>query len=108
MKDILAYDEMKEKLEKVEIPDEIIDLVNEALEYGIATGAKFVGLEIGSKERQIKDKYLIALTRRLGEKNYKPYVGDGHFYIDLNRADNSQVELCTDATQTTHKKHKWF
>ena len=83
MKDILAYDEMKEKLEKVEIPDEIIDLVNEALEYGIATGAKFVGLEIGSKERQIKDKYLIALTRRLGEKNYDSYVGNGHFCIIL-------------------------
>lgn len=62
MKDILSYDEMKEKSEKAEIPDEIIDLVNEALEYGIATGAKFVGLEIGSKERQIKDKYLITLT----------------------------------------------
>ena len=108
MKDILSYDEMKEKLEKVEIPDEIIDLVNETLEYGITTGAKFAGLEIGSKERQIKDKYLIALTRRLGEKNYKPYVGGGHFYIDLNRADNSQVELCIDATQTTRKKHKWF
>jgi hypothetical protein len=106
MKDILTYDEMKEKLENVEIPDEIIDLVNEALEYGIATGAKFVGIEIGSKERQIKDKYLIALTRRLGEKNYKSDIGSGHFYITLDSADNSQEELIIEAIQT--KKHKWF
>lgn len=105
MKNILSYGEIEEKLEKIEIPDEIIDLVNEALERGIATRSRFIGLEIGSEERQVKEKYLIALIRRLGEQNYKSDVGNGPFCIDLNGTGNTQEK--TDV-KATYKRHKLF
>lgn len=42
MKNILTYDEMKEKLEKIDIPDSVIDTVNSGLEKLISTDCRYV------------------------------------------------------------------
>ncbi|XYG83760.1 hypothetical protein ACSKKH_05015 [Limosilactobacillus reuteri] len=49
MKDVLAYDEMKEKLEKIEIPNSVIDTVNSGLEKLVSTDCRAVDVNTGSK-----------------------------------------------------------
>lgn len=48
MKDILSYDEMKEKLEKIEIPNSVIDRVNGGLEKLVSTDCRYVWIQIGN------------------------------------------------------------
>lgn len=92
MNDILSYDEMKEKLEKIEIPDSVIDKVNEALEIMISIDPHVVGISLGNKPGEIKNCYALRLVQEIKKKGYDAYVEYQNLWIRLNKSEVDCIE----------------
>ena len=92
MKGILSYDETKEKLEKIEIPDSVIDRVNEALEIMISIDPHVVGISLGDKPGEIKNCYALRLVQEIKKKGYDAYVEYISLWIGLNMCEVDCIE----------------
>ena len=90
MKDILSYDEMKEKLEKIEIPDSVIDTVNSGLEKLVSTDCRAVGIGIGNEPYEIKDRYVLSLISEIESRGYYAWTDTSHLWIQLKRNKDDQ------------------
>ena len=92
MKDILSYDEMKEKLEKIKIPDSVIDRVNEVLEIMVSTNSRVVGIRIGDKPGKIKKCYVLRLVQEIKKKGYNTYAANQNLWIRPNKSKTDRIE----------------
>lgn len=94
MKDILSYDEMKAKLEKIEIPDSVIDTVNSGLEKLVSTNCRAVGIGIGNEPYEIKDRYVLSLISEIESRGYYAWTGTdtSHLWIQLKRNKDDRKE----------------
>lgn len=119
MKDILSYDEMKEKLEKIEIPDSVIDTVNSGLEKLISTDCRYVWIQIGNGPHEIKGRYVLSLISKIESRGYYAWAGTSQLWIQLKRSkddckendsekEESQEQPKTESTERSLKKSKTF
>ncbi|WP_132139897.1 hypothetical protein [Limosilactobacillus reuteri] len=119
MKDILSYDEMKEKLEKIEIPNSVIDTVNSGLEKLVSTDCRAVGIGIGNEPYEIKDRYVLSLISKIESRGYYAWAGTSQLWIQLKRSkddckendsekEESQEQPETESTERPLKKSKTF
>lgn len=92
MKDILSYDEMKEKLEKIDIPDSVIDTVNSGLEKLISTDCRYVWLQIGNGPHEIKDRYVLSLISEIKSRGYYVWTDASHLWIQLKMNKDDRKE----------------
>lgn len=92
MKDILSYDKMKEKLEKIEIPDSVIDTVNSGLEKLVSTDCRAVGIGIGNEPYEIKDRYVLSLISEIESRGYYAWTDTSHLWIQLKRNKDDRKE----------------
>lgn len=117
MKDILSYDEMKEKLEKIDIPDSVIDTVNSGLEKLISTDCRYVWIQIGNGPHEIKDRYVLSLISKIKSRGYYAWAGTSQLWIQLKRSkddrkendsekEESQDQPETESTERPLKKNK--
>lgn len=119
MKDILSYDEMKEKLEKIEIPNSVIDRVNSGLEKLVSTDCRAVGIGIGNEPYEIKDRYVLSLISKIESRGYYAWADTSQLWIQLKRSkddckennsekEESQEQPEMESTERPLKKSKTF